>query len=92
MQSQSAGHAQNLADVDRGCEKSPGAPRLRSLDALRGFDMFWIAGGGSLFVALANLTGWPVLVWWKTQLTHVEWHGFRFEDMIFPLFLFIAGL
>lgn len=92
MQSQSTGHAQNLADAEKSSENAQGLTRLRSLDALRGFDMFWIAGGGGLFVALANLTGWPVLVWWKTQLTHVEWHGFRFEDMIFPLFLFIAGL
>ena len=69
-----------------------GNQRLRSLDALRGFDMFWIAGGAGIFVALADLTGWPVLVWWKTQMTHVAWHGFRFEDMIFPLFLFIAGI
>ena len=75
-----------------GNEKPLGMQRLRSLDALRGFDMFWIAGGGSLFVALANLTEWPILEWWKTQLTHVAWHGFRFEDMIFPLFLFIAGI
>ena len=71
---------------------SAGGQRLRSLDALRGFDMFWIAGGGGLFIALADLTECPVLIWWKTQLTHVAWHGFRFEDMIFPLFLFIAGV
>lgn len=100
MLSQPTGHdrnpspadAGNRGGTDRSGEKAQGFPRLRSLDALRGFDMFWIAGGGSLFVALANLTGWPALVWWKTQLTHVEWHGFRFEDMIFPLFLFIAGI
>lgn len=100
MEPQSTGHVQKpgpadagrRGGADRGGEKAQGGPRLRSLDALRGFDMFWIAGGGALFVALANLTGWPVLVWWKTQLTHVEWHGFRFEDMIFPLFLFIAGI
>jgi predicted acyltransferase len=73
-------------------EIKPKIQRLRSLDALRGFDMFWIIGGGGIFVALADLTGWPVLVWWKTQLAHVAWHGFRFEDMIFPLFLFIAGI
>ena len=66
--------------------------RLRSLDALRGFDMFWIIGGGKIFAALAVLTGWPVLQWWATQLHHVAWHGFHFEDMIFPLFLFIAGI
>jgi predicted acyltransferase len=66
--------------------------RLHSLDALRGFDMFWIIGGGGVFATLAVLTGWPFLQWWSEQLEHVAWHGFHFEDMIFPLFLFIAGI
>lgn len=66
--------------------------RLYSLDALRGFDMFWIMGGESIFAGLATLTGWPVLKWWALQLEHVPWHGFHFYDMIFPLFLFIAGI
>ena len=66
--------------------------RLYSLDALRGFDMFWIMGGEAIFAGLATLTGWPVLKWWATQLNHVAWHGFHFYDMIFPLFLFIAGI
>ena len=66
--------------------------RLHSLDALRGFDMFWIMGGESIFIALAGLTGWPFLQWWSGQLSHVAWHGFHFYDMIFPLFLFIAGI
>jgi predicted acyltransferase len=66
--------------------------RLQSLDALRGFDMFWIMGGEGIFVGLATLTGWPVFQWWAGQLEHVPWHGFHFYDMIFPLFLFIAGI
>ena len=66
--------------------------RLQSLDALRGFDMFWIMGGSSIFVGLATLTGWPIFEWWAEQLEHVEWNGFHFYDMIFPLFLFIAGI
>ncbi len=66
--------------------------RLHSLDALRGFDMFWIMGGEGIFVGLASLTGIPVLNWWAGQLEHMPWHGFRFYDMIFPLFLFIAGI
>ena len=28
--------------------------RLHSLDALRGFDMFWITGGGTLIAALGT--------------------------------------
>jgi len=66
--------------------------RLLSIDALRGFDMFWIIGGDAIFSGLATLTGWPFLVWGNTQLGHVSWHGFHFFDMIFPLFLFITGI
>lgn len=73
-------------------ENNPGAKRLLSLDALRGFDMFWIMGGESVIIGLAAVTGWPVLKWCASQLEHVEWHGFVFYDMIFPLFLFIAGI
>lgn len=73
-------------------ENKPETKRLYSLDALRGFDMFWIMGGESIFVGLATVTGWPVLQWWATQCEHVRWHGFHFYDMIFPLFLFIAGI
>jgi predicted acyltransferase len=68
------------------------AQRLKSLDALRGFDMFWIAGGAGIFTGLAALTGFPVLEWWSGQLSHVEWDGFTFYDMNFPLFLYIAGV
>jgi predicted acyltransferase len=66
--------------------------RLMSLDALRGFDMFWIVGGGAIFEALAKFTNWPVLNWWAGQLEHKYWEGFNFEDLIFPMFLFIAGV
>jgi len=73
-------------------ENKPVSKRLYSLDALRGFDMFWIMGGEGIFIALASITGWPILKWWAEQLDHVPWHGFVFYDMIFPLFLFIAGI
>ncbi|NQU51333.1 MAG: DUF5009 domain-containing protein [Bacteroidetes bacterium] len=63
--------------------------RLHSLDALRGFDMFWIVGGGSLAVIISRLTG---INWLETQMHHAEWVGFRFEDLIFPLFMFISGV
>jgi predicted acyltransferase len=66
--------------------------RLLSLDALRGFDMLWIAGGEYLIITLAALTGWPFMQWAAGQMEHVAWEGFRFYDMIFPLFLFIAGV
>ena len=73
-------------------ELSKKPERLMSLDALRGFDMFWIIGGGAIFEALAKFTNWPVLNWWAGQLEHKYWEGFNFEDLIFPMFLFIAGV
>jgi predicted acyltransferase len=62
------------------------------LDALRGFDMFFIVGGSVLIKAIAELfpSGFSTFV--STQMGHVAWHGFAFYDMIFPLFLFIAGV
>lgn len=66
--------------------------RIASIDALRGFDMFWIIGGEGIFWSLREITKNPVTDFICTQLEHVEWEGFHFEDLIFPLFLFIMGL
>jgi predicted acyltransferase len=66
--------------------------RLYSLDTLRGFDMFWIIGGGSLLGALAKATEWHWVEVLAEQMHHVAWEGFRFEDLIFPLFMFISGV
>ncbi len=73
--------------------------RLMSLDALRGFDMFIIAGGEMIVETLHKLLeqspesplkqGLEAV---KTQLTHVQWEGFRFYDLIFPLFVFMTGV
>jgi predicted acyltransferase len=72
--------------------EQPKSNRLISLDALRGFDMLWIMGGERIITALADLTGAAALTWAATQMDHVEWNGFHFYDLIFPLFLFIAGV
>ena len=54
--------------------------------------MFWIIGGESIVNEAASLTRWPWLEWLNGQLHHPEWHGFAFYDLIFPLFLFLAGV
>lgn len=67
--------------------------RLESLDALRGFDMFFITGGAALLVAIAAL--YPNSTVWQTiaaNMEHVPWDGLVHHDTIFPLFLFIAGV
>ena len=63
-----------------------------SLDALRGFDMMWIVGADALGHALAQLNAGPVVKTIATQLDHVPWAGFRFYDLIFPLFVFMIGV
>jgi len=67
--------------------------RLMSLDALRGFDMFWIIGGEDVLRSLAVLSGsetFRAIAYRNTD--HPEWNGFSFYDLIFPLFMFIAGV
>lgn len=66
--------------------------RLLSLDTLRGFDMAMLLGGGGILIALSELTGWNWMEALATQQHHVEWEGFRFYDLIFPLFMFISGV
>ncbi len=95
--------------------KAKASGRLLSLDALRGFDMFWIISGEGIFHGLANVVlknhslyrnpaDWQIaassdLNFWEriavgisNQLHHTVWNGFTFYDMIFPLFIFIAGV
>jgi predicted acyltransferase len=89
--------------------------RLLSLDALRGFDMFWIVSGEGIFHGLAkgvmekhhlvrNTENWQIIpagnlgLWERialgisNQLHHSVWDGFTFYDLIFPLFIFVAGV
>jgi predicted acyltransferase len=66
--------------------------RLISIDALRGFDMFWIVGGDAIFRSLHNISANPVTEGINVQLEHCHWQGFHFYDLIMPLFLFIVGV
>ena len=66
--------------------------RLTSIDALRGFDMFWIVGGDRLARAVGRWLDTPLSRRFAEQFEHVKWEGFRFYDLIFPLFLFLVGV
>ena len=68
------------------------AQRLMSVDALRGFDMFWILGADSFVYALHELSKNAPTKFLAEQLDHAEWEGFRFYDLIFPLFVFLMGV
>jgi len=72
--------------------QDPETRRLVSVDALRGFDMFWIVGAAGVVTALKSIGDNAVLNFFATQLEHKDWDGFAFEDLIFPLFVFIVGI
>jgi predicted acyltransferase len=66
--------------------------RIVSVDALRGFDMFWIVGGGPVVIELCKLFSNPLPAWLGRHFDHVPWEGFVAWDLIMPLFLFIVGV
>ena len=68
--------------------------RLFSLDALRGFDMFWIMGADEIWYTMKEATHGQSPFWntLASQFTHPDWNGFHVYDLIFPLFLFMAGV
>ncbi len=78
-----------------GTAPAPGAAssqRLMSVDALRGFDMFWIIGADALVSALNEMSQTGPTKFLAYELDHADWQGFHFYDLIFPLFVFIAGV
>ena len=73
-------------------EHTPSDERIQSIDALRGFDMLWISGGGEFLHALAVATSWTWAIAVARQFEHSRWAGCTFYDLIQPLFLFICGI
>jgi len=73
-------------------EAAVATQRLMSVDALRGFDMFWIIGADSLVAGLHRLSPSGPTEFLANQLEHAGWQGFHFYDLIFPLFVFLVGV
>lgn len=55
--------------------------------------MCWILGLATVFTKLLerSFPEYQVAASIAEQFTHVKWDGFRFYDLIFPLFLFLSG-
>ncbi len=73
--------------------ETPTAPnaRLASLDILRGLDLFLLVFLQPVLIALLARLQMPWADALLYQLDHEVWEGFRFWDLIMPLFLFMAG-
>jgi predicted acyltransferase len=71
---------------------SPGTKRLSSLDAFRGWTMFWIVGGSALVAGLQALNANRVINGLVYELNHSDWQGLRFYDLIWPSFMLMTGM
>ena len=72
-------------------QNTPQTSRLASLDILRGLDLFLLVFFQPVFVDLAKKIDLPLLNYMLFQFDHETWIGFRFWDLVMPLFLFMTG-
>lgn len=71
---------------------SPLAERMNSIDFFRGFTMFLLMGESTrLYNQFASFDN-KFMQFIGTQLSHHEWHGLHFWDLIQPFFMFIVGV
>ena len=66
--------------------------RLESLDAFRGLDMMFLMGLSSVIVCICGLFPGGENCFLVEQMEHATWDGLTLMDLVFPTFLFIAGI
>ena len=65
--------------------------RILSIDALRGFDMMWIAGVDRFLIKAGEALNNDFGAAMAAQMQHVDWAGLHIIDLVFPTFVFLAG-
>ncbi|MBQ0049614.1 MAG: DUF5009 domain-containing protein [Bacteroidales bacterium] len=69
--------------------------RLTSLDALRGFNLFFLVALGPILLTFCNGVPNGCLDWVFDPLSHLlrheEWEGLTLWDLIMPLFMFMSA-
>ena len=74
------------------------APRIASVDALRGLSMFCILGLDILARSIGEMSSHAgaflaaIGAALALQFTHADWEGAHFYDLVFPLFIFVTGI
>ena len=66
--------------------------RITSIDFFRGFTMFLLAGEATELYGQLEASHSGFIHFIGTQLSHHEWHGLHFWDLIQPFFMFIVGV
>ena len=67
--------------------------RILSVDFFRGLTMFLLIGESTeLYSHIESIKGSSIMHFLGTQLSHHEWNGLHFWDLIQPFFMFIVGV
>ena len=67
--------------------------RITSVDFFRGFTMFLLIGESTgLYGYFISIENSSIMQFFGTQLSHHEWHGLHFWDLIQHFFMFIVGV
>lgn len=70
-----------------------GQERILSVDFFRGLTMFLLIGESTeLYSHIHSIQGSSIMQFLGTQLSHHEWNGLHFWDLIQPFFMFIVGV
>jgi predicted acyltransferase len=73
-------------------QNHPSGDRMISIDFFRGFTMFLLIGESTRLYTHINSIDTGFTHFLGTQLSHHEWHGLNFWDLIQPFFMFIVGV
>ena len=66
--------------------------RVASIDFFRGLTMFLLIGESTRLYSYFQSVPGGIMQFLGTQLSHHEWHGIYFWDLIQPFFMFIVGV
>jgi predicted acyltransferase len=70
----------------------PAEGRITSIDFFRGFTMFLLAGEATELYGQLEKSQIGIVQFLGMELSHHEWHGLHFWDLIQPFFMFIVGV
>src|SRR5664280_1698614 len=79
-------------DTNAQTVSSPASGRVTSIDFFRGFTMFLLAGEATELYGQLEKSHNGIIHFIGTELSHHEWHGLHFWDLIQPFFMFIVGV
>ncbi len=81
-----------LSEVPGVSSELAGEDRVVSLDALRGFAMFWVVIANTVLKPGAFMADSPSVSAMADAVGHRDWEGISLAEFFFPLFVFIVGI